>query len=381
MGESLFLVPNEVLFATLSAGGPSVSTDAQTLSIRLAKQLNRATATGSPLAIVRWASATEDVGPLIPLGVLETVLIESPGERGQMRWTESVQPLNFTSEPPEGATALKIALPDGTVVKVSRDKLRIYARKLPDPHIELVGPADARFVIPVFSERFEDRDSFVGKVKRLHDWILTQPPFCRPEVGKHFALRAHFWKSDPENGLFGTRDDRIVDDRLFHGDRAIAKAQLAPFIGSAEVSLILINSSARGGAGGQPGYSAWSSITAEPGEAWEAVCLHEIGHSFGLADEYLDANRARDRFEGREPNVASDPRPSRTSWCTLVTLPETPSPSLLLGAEYTGPVDGVGTFQGARYRKDLYRPAHSCLMNVTNTHFCPVCQAHIAKEI
>ena len=252
---------------------------------------------------------------------------------------------------------------------------------LPAPVVARFGPAEAAFAVPVFSERFTDQADFAAHVQGLRDWVVTQPPFDDPAVAARLAFDAHFWASDPVNGLFQTDDSKCQPGgRLFYGDRALAQQLLAPFIGDATVSLILINSTFRGGGGGPPGYSAWTSITSAPGERWEAVCLHEVGHGLGLADEYLDPAHAGEFPAHLEPNISADPQPGAAPWATLATLPNDPAPSFGLDAG-ASPARAVGTFQGARYRTDLYRGAQTCLMLDTREPFCLVCQSHIVGAL
>src|SRR4029453_11255519 len=132
------------------------------------------------------------------------------------------------------------------------------------------------------SERFADQDTFFGAVSQLHSWVMAQARFDDHAVGARLAFDAHLSPSDPQHGMFGTDDSRNQGGRLFYGDRELARRLLAPWTGGRSVSLILIDSQLRGGAGGQPGYSAWTSISAKPGERGGAVCLHEVGPGLGL---------------------------------------------------------------------------------------------------
>lgn len=216
-------------------------------------------------------------------------------------------------------------------------------------------------------------------VIQLRSWILKQPPFDDAAIGGKLAFDAHYWPSDPDNGLFGTDDSKNQNQRLFYGDRELARRQLALWVGTG-VSLILINSTLRGGAGGQPGYSAWSSITAAPGEHWEAIGLHEVGHGLGLADEYLDDQRAGEWPQHFEPNVSANPRPSQTPWAALANVGDAPAPTAATDDAIVAQ-GTIGTFKGARYRPDLYRSSATCLMRQTNEPFCAACAAHIRVQL
>ncbi len=382
MDRRLFSVPMDLVLSDAVTGAPAAGAGTDERAIRHAKLLDLEK-NAYPALTARWVSAVQDLGADFQVDVGEPTLLESPGEAGEMQWSESLHPLIFESVPPEGAKALRLVLPDGSTRLLARAALSHFPDKLPDPAVSFVGKEAARFVVPVFSERFTRQDEFVAHVERLHTWILQQPPFDREAVGNDFALRAHFWSSDPQRGLFDTGDERNQGERLFYGNAEVAKRLLSRFIGTAGVSLILINSALRGGAGGRPGYSAWSSISSKPGEFWGAVCLHELGHGFGLADEYLDDARANEPIGVLEPNVSADPRPSHTPWRSLANLADEPAPSFSWENQDEAGPGAVGTFAGARYRGDLYRSSHRCLMRTTTsgTSFCAACQAHIASYI
>lgn len=298
-----------------------------------------------------------------------------------MSWRDAPTSLSFSDEPPEGAVALTLSLAGRTSIRIPREGLAAQSGTLPEPHKQTFGFPNASLLVPIFSERFVNKDDFTSKVGELYEWTIAQAPFDREPTRSRIALVAHFWSSDPDVGLFHTPDDQSQDGRLFYGDREIAKQLLEPWIGGVPVSLILINSTKRGGAGGQRGYSAWTSITPAPGERWESVCLHEIGHGLGLADEYLDVQRAAEFPATLEPNVSRSRIPSQTPWRNFINVGDAPAPSFPLDRQDHTSEGAIGTFEGARYRRDLYRPSLNCLMRDTRQTFCTVCQKHIEKVL
>jgi hypothetical protein len=327
----------------------------------------------------RWRdSAGSPLAESFPIVAMPGTRLEYPGADHAFESAAAAPALSFSAVVPEGAAALEIRAEGMAARAIALESLAAPKATLPKPTIHRAGNPQARLVVPVFAERFTDEGRFLEFVVQLHRWILTQPPFNEPAVGGALAFDAHFWASDPVHGLFDTGDERNDHGRLFYGNRELARRLLAPWTGPG-VSLILIDSRLRGGAGGQPGYSAWTSISAAPGERWEAVCLHEVGHGLGLADEYLDAQRETEWPARLEPNVSREPRPSRAPWAALATVGDQPAPTGGLDAPAAaGP---VGTFQGARYRRDLYRPSQDCLMRHTNQPFCAVCKAEIRARL
>lgn len=326
--------------------------------------------------------AGEAVGARVEIGRPGQVVPESPGRGGRFARRAVPLPLAFAAEPPATATHLLVSNAAGPVARLAIAALGAAPARLAPPRTAMVGPPGSRFVFPVIAERFDDWDVFLAKVQELYDWVLDHPPFNEAAVAASFALEAIFWRSDPVRGMFGADDAHAnAQTRLFFGDLARAKKLIDPWIAGARASLILINSSKRGGAGGMPGFSAWASTAAAPGEAWQAIGLHEIGHGLGLADEYLDTRLAANGIPAAlEPNVSRDPRAGNAPWSALINVPADASPSHKLDDQLAHAGD-VGTFQGARYREDLYRPMQACLMHDTGTGFCVVCQQHIRETI
>lgn len=329
----------------------------------------------------RWRKGDgTPLGREFVVDVVPADILEYPASSGEFEGARVPGGIAFSAPLPRDAERLEIRMGGASLAEVPVPVAAAEAARLPDPVIRRVGAPGASYVVPVFAERFSDQPKFFGAISQLHGWILTQKPFDDPAVGSKLAFDAHFWSSSPVAGLFRTLDSGIIDGRLFYGDRQLARRLLAPWTGRADVSLILIDSRMRGGAGGQPGYSAWTSITASPGERWEAVCLHEIGHGLGLADEYVDRQRENEWPAKLEPNVSADPRPSHAPWSDLVTVGDDRTPTVTIGGP-GGPPGAVGTFQGARYRRDLYRAADTCLMKQTDAAFCSACVSHIADRL
>lgn len=319
----------------------------------------------------------EPLAEAFPVTPAPPAFVEFPDDDGQISNERVPGALSFSADLPPDAAELEVSS-DGMPVANIPVTATAFATALPQPVMFRIGEQNADFIVPVFAERFTNGGKFVAAVQQLHAYVLDQAPFDEPAVGRRLAFDTHFWSSDPVRGLFNTLDSNNTDGRLFYGDRERARRLLAPWI-RGNTSLILIDSRLRGGAGGVPGYSAWTSITAKPNERWEAVCLHEVGHGLGLADEYLDSQRQNEFPSRLEPNVSRDPRPSRCPWVADVNVGDNPAPTAAIG--HAAAQNAVGTFQGARYRTDLFRAAEKCLMKQTNQPFCAACKSHIRAKL
>jgi hypothetical protein len=148
------------------------------------------------------------------------------------------------------------------------------------------------------------------------------------------------------------------------------------------LTVVLVDLPRRGGAGGGQGRPAWVTITSGANETWEAVALHELGHSFGLADEYTNADQPTPEPLPLEPNVSSESDPARAPWASLCTPGHPAIPTCAAAVQPPVPLGIVGTFEGARYKDTgRYRPTAECLMQRTDRAFCPVCEAAIARVL
>jgi hypothetical protein len=157
--------------------------------------------------------------------------------------------------------------------------------------------------------------------------------------------------------LLTVDEPRVID---------VVDRQLAVLAGGAHVHafkvIVLVDSGVVGGSGGEAlGLAVVSaSIHAQ-------VLAHELGHTFGLGDEYPGS-----------PELAGAPNVSRSAargalparWRALL------SPGVALPTPDDAPAETIGAFpfDAAPPR---YRPAHACTMSSTLRPFCAVCEAQI----
>lgn len=224
---------------------------------------------------------------------------------------------------------------------------------------------------------FGDQDRFFDACDQLFSFITDEAPFTEAGVQSRFGMTGLFWRSGA-GGLFNTAETVV---RRILGDGRLVRN----FVKKARVRghkvLVLIDSPKRGGAGGVGKEPAWSTITGAQGEEWQAVALHELGHSLGLADEY-EATGVGNEPATLEPNVSRARNAAQTGWAALCSPSLFHDPTCAAGAPPSVPAGTVGTFEGARYQQfGRYRPAANCRMRSTAAPFCPVCCAHIRATI
>ena len=373
MTERLFTIPpNRLRPASVSA------------SLESAGPALEGLAPEPPLQGIWRDKAGKPVGKRVALEPPARVMLEHPDGEGGFGGTAIERPAAFVARPPKSAHSLTIATALESLAEIPLDALQSHKPKAPAPRIETVGPATMRFVFPVIAERFDSWDAFHARGQELRDWIVAQPPFNEPGIGDRFGLKLYFWPSDPARGMFEAGDDKAPKDgQLFFGNQVLAKRLIDPWLADPKKpSLILINSIKRGGAGGSEGYSAWASTASTPGEDWQAVGLHEIGHAFGLGDEYVQESRIGEEPKKLEPNISGKARAGEAPWSAKINVDANLAPSNDLDHQFAAP-GVIGTFQGARYRTDRYRPTANCLMRstVSGTKFCKICRDHIRLTI
>lgn len=322
-------------------------------------------------------SMGDPIAPAVQLDPPEPVFVEGRGPEAGLTWSSATPRAALEADVPAEASSVRVRR-GGSVEEFALGDVSEPSPRAPDARRSFPG-SGRHWTLAVVAERFGDAETFFGQVASLHALVSAQAPFSDPDVS--FGIEALFWASDSATGLFGATDDRVAD-RVLQGDgdrvrRFVRKADLDP-----QKILVIVNSGVRAGAGGQGrSIPSWTTVTGAPGERWEGIALHELGHAFGLADEYDTPVNIREP-DPLEPNITKERDPARTSWHRLATASAPPSPTALRGQEAGHAAEEVGTFQGARYRpEDRFRPSPTCRMRTTAASFCPVCRDHIRREL
>ena len=124
--------------------------------------------------------------------------------------------------------------------------------------------------------------------------------------------------------------------RLVYGDEALALSTATMATPNPQVTMVIVNSTRYGGAGGSVGWFSTDPRSAEIG-------IHEMGHSFfKLADEYGDRDAQWAGAEaGTKANTTTITNRATTKWHDLIAastpLPNATEPGLLEGEQRREP--------------------------------------------
>lgn len=180
--------------------------------------------------------------------------------------------------------------------------------------------------------------------------------------------------------------------RLLSCDKSSAKATALGQVSEAHVTMVIVNTSQYGGAGGEVATFSTAPSAAEIG-------LHEMGHTaFHVADEYdyyagcSSGETGHGNYNLGEPveaNVTANTNSATIKWQAQLTNPADVLPTTTNTDCATCDAQGnpqaapyVGADEGARYfHCGCYRPSFNCRMRELNYSFCAVCQGWIATAL
>lgn len=258
-----------------------------------------------------------------------------------------------------------------------------------------VDTYERRFNLVFVAEgyRLIDRLKFERDVDSVLASLQNTAPFG-PHIGSINVFRLDVWSmetgadrgtADPVNTHFdavfpGTFAGSAAPPQLLVVDEKIVLARVSyHFQGRASLPhkiIVLVNSEHYGGSGGAGDGIAVASRYRGDG-TMERVVLHELGHTFGLVDEYPAGG-------GWGPNLSNYFDIMALPWKDLVV--SSPTPVLLPTIRSPGVGAGISFATiGAFQDPDLpnwYRPQWLCRMRFTrHDSFCTVCASHIERAL
>lgn len=269
------------------------------------------------------------------------------------------------------------------------------------------GPDTARWNMVILSEGYQasELNKFHNDAQRFVDQLYATPPFDQLWCGINIfrvdvvsnQSGADYPATCPDDGpgdgvstsitvatYFDASFCRDSTRRLLSGDELSALNVARAAVPHMNMTMVIVNSSRYGGAGGGV---AWFST--DPSSA--QIGIHEMGHTaFKLGDEYGDRDA---HYTGGEPleqaNITTITNRATTKWHDLIAA-STPLPTMTnepgCASQTTTPSpypDGtVGLFGGgARAFCGIYHPEERCKMRILSAPFCAVCRRKIRSAL
>ncbi len=263
------------------------------------------------------------------------------------------------------------------------------------------GPDASRWNLVILAEGFTaaQQDAYHVAAEALVNKLFATQPFRRMWC----AINVH--RVDVRSDETGTDDPAACPDipgtgatartyfdtsfckqstsRLIYGDEALAVATATTAVPQVATTVVIINTTKYGGAGGND--VAWYTLEPTANE----IAVHEIGHAaFRLADEYGDINATWTGGEPPRPNVTTITARATTKWASLIAaatpLPTQENPGCAAQNPAASPVPKgtIGLFAGgSRAFCGIYHPEHNCMMRVLGEPFCRVCSDAIIARL
>ncbi len=238
------------------------------------------------------------------------------------------------------------------------------------------GPNASRLVVAIMGDGYTaaQQEQFFNDAQRKIDLLVANEAFApakdlingvaiftaSKETGTDIGttmLRDTFY----DTGFVGTVNSRLLTIATSTG-RSRALTTLRDYAPDYDISVMLVNTTDYGGAGGSPTVVSLHALS-------EEILLHEIGHSFaGLADEYVDDISAPSYPPAEYANATQKTARAEIPWRAFlldsVAIPTTAA---------TTDANVVGFWEGAHYRATgFFRPIYDSKMRTLDRPWGPI---------
>ena len=277
------------------------------------------------------------------------------------------------------------------------------------------GPDNQRFNIVLVAEGFQDtmadRTAFNTRCQDVVDAFLDEPWFGAGLLAAINIHRLNVGSTDQGADNPATCADMSTATavtaatyfdatyctsglrRCLGVNWSLVRTEITSRLPTWHAAVVIVNSTMRGGcASGNVFATAVSTDFIN-------VVMHELGHAaFGLADEYstwqgcTSGETDRDNAPPGEPmkrNITAASTLGSLKWAHLVD-PMTPVPTMQnpdctkcdLRPNVRADDTEIGLFEGAGYYHcGYFRPAYTCRMRNSGTHYCRVCAESIRTKL
>jgi hypothetical protein len=239
------------------------------------------------------------------------------------------------------------------------------------------GPNSGKIVITIMGDGFTatEQDAFIAAATKVKDSIVSTYPFS------FFSDRFNIYAikvisnesgaaSHPSNlidNYFGStfNYDGVNHHLLALSNEHLVSGLLLQVALGLNFPVVLVNHNDFGGSGRRDFWGNPMPAVSSLNSSMSAIITHELGHSFGLADEYFGAVK----FEA--PNVTDRGLPLINKWRHWIDLENPP--------DYIG-IEGIGIYPFAD-DPSWFHPHRMCKMSSIHQPFCRVCSSHLTERM
>lgn len=355
---------------------------------------------GEENATVTWQlldQHSRPVGDANETTMPETRFAETVGIDGNLEYVAVNDPVSI--DIPDGSLAASVRVSVGgkaSIVDLHR-WMEVEDSDASPIETGFLGAPESRHPdVIVVSDGFERRSDFIAKVESWYAHCLSRRPFSHETLRNSFTIKWLFRSSADGGTAFAVTQSNSIH-RVFSGKANLVRKILAasdlgydPHMHVMVLCNLLVDETDNyGGAGGSATgiSSTWRPAwTLTRNTHWLQIATHELGHAFGLVDEYDFPDCGGKAYEKIQyprqlRNVSATDKSSNLPipWREMLSV-NAPNnfPTLFDYAEE------VAIFEGAKYCEEgWFRPSRDCLMRSVDhqMQFCPVCTEVIAAKL
>ena len=324
-------------------------------------------------------------------------MAENVGEDGKFQFSPVSEPVLLEVPVTSNAASAAVSINGQTEIY---DLL--YWQELDDEILESLeigslGSEDSsRSSITVIADGFSKKEDFLEALSQWYGHCRSLRPFSHPDFANNLNIRWLFIKAKEGGTSFAiaqsTKNDRVYSGSSKLVRRLLEKSAIGFDPGMHAIVLANLKTEGpieTGGAGGSvTGQSSgWSPAWAlSRSRLWLQTATHELGHAFGLVDEYSFDNCGGPAYQNiampdtiRNVTDNNEPDDLPLPWRDMLSAKQNNRWQGLY--DYS---EEIGIIEGAKYcNEGWFRSSARCLMRSIGDRekFCPVCTELIAAAL